>query len=72
VLLLTYPQDRPAVRLVFRAMNLWLRLSGCGFRAYVHRTARIAAIAEEHGLRLEQTKPRGRGWESAVYRRMPV
>ena len=72
VLLLTYPQDGPALRLAFRALNLWLRLSGCGFRAYVHRAARIAAIAEEHGLRLERAKPSGRFWESAVYRRMPV
>jgi 2-polyprenyl-3-methyl-5-hydroxy-6-metoxy-1,4-benzoquinol methylase len=72
VLLLTYPQESPMVRLGFRAMNLWLRLSGCGFRAYVHRSARIAAIAEEHGLRLEQTKPGGRVWMSAAYRRMPV
>jgi hypothetical protein len=72
VLLLTYPQDGPLVRLGFRAVNLWLRLSGCGFRTYVHRTARIAAIAEEHGLRLDQTKPGGRVWVSAAYRRMPV
>jgi 2-polyprenyl-3-methyl-5-hydroxy-6-metoxy-1,4-benzoquinol methylase len=72
VLLLTYPQDGPALRLGFRALNLWLRLSGCGFRAYVHRAARIAALAEEHGLRLEQAKRGGRFWESAVYRRMPV
>jgi magnesium-protoporphyrin O-methyltransferase len=72
VLLLTYPQDGPVVRLAFRAINLWLCLSGCGFRTYVHRVARIAAIAEEHGLRLERAKPAGPAWESAVYRRMPV
>jgi SAM-dependent methyltransferase len=72
VLLLTFPQDGPVPRLVFRALNFWLRLSGCGFRAYVHRAARIAAIAEEHGLTLERAKPGGRFWESAVYRRMPV
>jgi magnesium-protoporphyrin O-methyltransferase len=72
VLLLTYPRDRPLLRLGFRALNLWLRLSGCGFRGYVHRPARIAAAAEKHGLRLEQAKPGGRVWESAAYRRMPV
>jgi hypothetical protein len=72
LLLLTYPQDGPVVRLAFRAINFWLRLSGCGFRAYVHRPARIAAIAADHGLQLERAKPRRRGWESAAYRRMPV
>jgi SAM-dependent methyltransferase len=72
LLLLTYPQDGPLLRLGFRAINLWLRLSGCGFRTYVHPVARIAAVAEEHGLRLESRKPADRLWESAAYRRMPV
>jgi SAM-dependent methyltransferase len=72
VLLLTYPQDGPVVRLAFRAINVWLRLSGCGFRTYVHRPERIAAVAAEHGLQLERSRRRGRGWESAAYRRMPV
>jgi SAM-dependent methyltransferase len=72
VLLLTYPQDGRLLRLGFRAINLWLRLSRCGFRTYVHPVAQIAAIAEAHGLRLERRKPAARLWESAAYRRMPV
>jgi hypothetical protein len=72
LLLLTYPQDGPLLRLGFRAINLWLRLSRCGFRTYVHPVARIAAVAEAHGLQLERRKPAGRLWESAAYRRMPV
>lgn len=72
LLLLTYPQEGILLRLAFRAINLWLRLSGSGFRAYVHPIARIDAIAEGHGLELERRKPAGRLWESAAYRRMPV
>jgi hypothetical protein len=72
VLLLTYPRDRPIVRLGLRAVNLWLRVSGCGFRTYVHPVARIAAAAEARGLRLERRESASRVWESAAYRRMPV
>jgi hypothetical protein len=71
-LLLTYPQDRRLVRLGLRAVNIWLRLSGCGFRTYVHPVERIDAAAETHGLRLERRESSGRIWESARYRRMPV
>ena len=72
LLLLTYPQDGPLLHLGFRAINLWLRLSRCGFRTYVHPVTLIDAVAEAHGLRLERRKPAGRLWESAAYRRMPV
>jgi 2-polyprenyl-3-methyl-5-hydroxy-6-metoxy-1,4-benzoquinol methylase len=71
-LLLTYPQDHMWIRLGLRAINLWLRLTSCGFRTYAHPVTRIAAAAETHGLRLERREPNGRVWESAVYRRMPV
>ena len=72
VLLLTYPQDRRLVRLGLRAINLWLRLSGCGFRTYVHPVARITAAAEAQGLQLERRQSGSSVWESAAYRRMPV
>jgi hypothetical protein len=72
MLLLTYPQEGLVLRLAFRAMNTLLRLSGSGFRAYVHPIGRIDAVAEAHGLELEQRKAAGRAWESAAYRRMPV
>ena len=72
LLLLTYPQEGIVLRLALRAMNLWLRLSGSGFRGYVHPIARIDAVAKAHGLQLERRKPAGRLWESAAYRRMPV
>ena len=72
VLLLTYPQEGLVLRLAFRAMNTFLRLSGSSFRGYVHPIARIDAVAEAHGLELEQRKPAGRAWESAAYCKMPV
>jgi magnesium-protoporphyrin O-methyltransferase len=72
VLLLTYPQERWWLGAGLRAINLWLRLTGCGFRTYAHPVARMVAAASAHGLRLEERKPAGLLWESAVYRRMPV
>jgi len=72
VLLLTYPRDRLVVRLGLRSINLWLRLSRCGFRTYAHSVERITSVAELHGLRLEQRERKGPFWESAAYRRMPV
>ena len=72
LLLLTYPRDRLLVRAGLRSVNLWLRLSRCGFRTYVHPVERIASVAELHGLRLEHRERNGPFWESAAYRRMPV
>ena len=72
LLLLTYPRDRLLVRAGLRTVNLWLRLSRCGFRTYVHSVEHIASVAELHGLRLERRERTGPFWESAAYRRMPV
>jgi SAM-dependent methyltransferase len=68
-LLLTYPQDRVWMRIGLRAINLWLRLSGCGFRTYAHPVERIVGAAEAHGLRLERREREGRLWESAAFAR---
>jgi len=72
LLVLTYPRERRLVRLGLRTINLWLRVSGCGFRTYVHPVARITRAAEANGLRLERRASGGSVWESAAYRRMPV
>jgi hypothetical protein len=72
LMLLTYPQEQLLIRIGLRAVNLWLRLSRCGFRTYAHPVARVTAAAEARGLRLEQRERNGLFWESAVYRRMPV
>jgi SAM-dependent methyltransferase len=64
-LVLTYPQERLPIRLGLRVINLWLRVSGCGFRTYAHPVARILGAAEARGLRLERRERGGFVWESA-------
>lgn len=72
-LLLTYPRERSLARIGVRAINLWLRLTGCGFRTYAHPVARIVAAAERGGLSLETREPQGALWENAAFvRRQPV
>jgi len=66
-LLLTYPRERALTRLGIRALNVWLRLTGCGFRTYVHPVAGIVAAAERAGLRLERRAPQGALWENAAF-----
>ena len=65
-LVLTVPQQRFWIRLGMAAANLWLRISRCGFRAYVHPFDRIVAAAEPHGLRLERRERHGAIWETAL------
>jgi 2-polyprenyl-3-methyl-5-hydroxy-6-metoxy-1,4-benzoquinol methylase len=65
-LVLTYPQEHLLMRLGLRVINLWLRVSGCGFRTYVHPIPRILGAAERHGLRLERSERQGFLWESAA------
>jgi 2-polyprenyl-3-methyl-5-hydroxy-6-metoxy-1,4-benzoquinol methylase len=65
-LVLTYPQEHLPMRLGLRVINLWLRVSGCGFRTYVHPIARILGAAEAHGLRLERRERQSFLWESAA------
>ena len=66
-LVLTYPQEHLLMRLGLRVINLWLRVSGCGFRTYVHPVARILGAAQMHGLRLERRERQGFLWESAAF-----
>jgi len=67
VLALTLPQQRRWIGLGFRAANLWLAFRRCGFRAYQHPFARVAAAAEAEGLHLERRIRRGLVWESAAF-----
>lgn len=66
-LLLTYPRKRLLTRLGFRAINTWLCVRSCGFRAYVHPVERIVAAAEAGGLRLEERRTEGVVWENAAF-----
>jgi hypothetical protein len=68
-LLLTYPQDRVGIRLGVHVVNLWLRLSRCGFRTYAHRVEQILAVAGEHGLTVDARRRSGVVWESVALSR---
>ncbi len=70
-LLLTYPRERGLTRLGVRAVNLWLRLTRCGFRTYVHPAAAIEAAARHEGLRLTRRESQGLIWENAAFDRAP-
>jgi magnesium-protoporphyrin O-methyltransferase len=69
VLALTLPQQRRWIGWGFGAVNLWLRVRGCGFRTYQHPFAHVTATAEAHGLRLVRRVRRGLVWESAAFGR---
>jgi SAM-dependent methyltransferase len=70
VLALTYPRDSWWTRLGSRAVNLFMRLTGNEYRAFIHRPAAIAATANEHGLRLAN-EHRGPLWQIAAFARDP-
>jgi magnesium-protoporphyrin O-methyltransferase len=69
LLLLTYPQERALMRVGARLLNLWLRLTRCGFRTYVHPVDRIVEAAGRVGLSLERRERHGLVWESAALSR---
>jgi SAM-dependent methyltransferase len=50
LLAFTYPRDRWYVRILFALENFWLRLTGNGFRAFVHSPQRMGAVLEAAGL----------------------
>jgi hypothetical protein len=66
-LALTIPQERRWIGWGLRAVNVWLRLSRCGFRTYQHPFAAIEGAAAAKGLRLDGRRRRGAIWESAVF-----
>jgi hypothetical protein len=68
-LLLTYPRERPWTRAGIWSVNLFMRISGSSFRAFVHPVARMAAAAQREGLALER-RDHGLIWENAVYERV--
>ena len=69
-LLLTYPRIRRLNRIGFAAINLWLRLTRCGFRTFVHPFPDMAAAAEREGLELTAREPQGMVWENAAFARL--
>ena len=69
-LLLTYPRERPWTRAGIAAINLFMRISGSDFRAFVHPVARMTAAAQREGLALECREQPGLIWENAAYERI--
>jgi magnesium-protoporphyrin O-methyltransferase len=63
-LVLTYPQQHWWVGAGLKVVNVILRLSGCGFRTYLHPVDRI--LDAGRGLRLERVERSGLLWESAA------
>ena len=69
-MVLTYPRERPWTRAGIRAVNLFMRISGSDFRAFVHPVARMKAAAAQEGLALERREAQGLIWENAAYERI--
>lgn len=65
---LVFPRESAWVRLALAVENLFERLRGSGFRAFVHPTAAVEAILQEHGLRRRFHRTSGM-WQVAVYGR---
>lgn len=68
VLALSFPRNRWYVRASITLENLWRRLRGNSFRAFVHSPSRLAAVMERSGLR--RVAERGTPlWVVEVYHR---
>jgi hypothetical protein len=65
---LVYPRDAAWVRLGVAIVNLFQRLRGSAFRAFVHPTAAVDALLQENGLHRHFYKRSG-FWQIAVYAR---
>jgi len=68
LLAFTYPQDRWYVRTLIALENLWLRLTGKEFRAFVHAPERMAAVLESAGL-VRATRRETFVWTLDLYHR---
>jgi magnesium-protoporphyrin O-methyltransferase len=68
VLALVYPLDAVWVRFLLVLENLFQRLKGSPFRAFVHPTAGVEAILRAQGLERRSYRRSG-VWQIAVYRR---
>jgi len=68
LLAFTYPRDRWYVRTLIVLENLWLRLTGKKFRAFVHAPERMAAVLEAAGV-VRATRRETLVWTLDLYRR---
>jgi len=68
LLVFTFPRERALVRSAFRLMNLWLRLTGNDFRAFVHPSSAMLEVGRRHGL-TPVLERRGTFWQLAALER---
>jgi magnesium-protoporphyrin O-methyltransferase len=70
LLALSFPRDTWWLRLGFRLVNVWFRLTG-GIEGFVHAPARVVGIAERSGMRTTVHERSGHIWRVAVFERAP-
>src|SRR5713226_4175275 len=68
LLAFTYPRDRWYVRTLIVLENLWMRITGKEFRAFVHTPDRMGAVLESAGL-VRDTRRETLVWTLDLYRR---
>ena len=68
MLAFTYPPDNAITRRAVRILNLWPRLRGCEFRAYVHPERAMLGVVEEAGF-TRVARERAGVWRMALLER---
>lgn len=66
---LVYPRDTWWVGLGIRCTNLIMRVARRAFRAHLHRTSAVDAVARRHGLTPKLATRAGPVWQVALYAR---
>jgi magnesium-protoporphyrin O-methyltransferase len=66
---LVYPRDTWWVAFGLRFTNLFMRVARRAFRAHLHRTGAVDAVARAHGLTPRLTRRAGPVWQVALYAR---
>jgi magnesium-protoporphyrin O-methyltransferase len=69
LLALSFPRDTWWLRIGFRLVNVWCRLTG-GIEAFVRPPAEVLRAAEAEGLRLAVQERASRVWRVAVFERV--
>lgn len=68
LLAFSFPPDFAVARAAVRVLNLWPRLRGCDFRAYVHPESELLAAVERNGFRIV-SRERSGIWRIALFER---
>jgi methyltransferase family protein len=66
---LVYPREAWWVALGIRVTNLGMRMTRRRFRAHLHRTSAVDAVAREHGLAPKLARRAGPVWQVVLYER---